>query len=112
MRGFWIDLIDAGDWARDPSDADYGFAVDYRGEHPRVHILIRGALQTTLELDEVWVPLYPMLYGNPPDAPLAGSDLTINFGARPFVFDARAILSAAGVDATALQMGWGSAPPR
>jgi hypothetical protein len=107
LRGFWINLIDAGDWAHEPSDTDYGFAVDYRGEHPRVHILIRGVVQTTLQLDDVWVPLYPMLYGNPPDAPLVGSDMTINFGARPFVFDPRASLTAAGIDASELELGWG-----
>jgi hypothetical protein len=57
----------------------------------------------------VWIPLYPMLYGNPPDAPVAGSDMTLNFGARPFAFDPRAVLGAAGIDASALQLGWGSA---
>jgi hypothetical protein len=107
LRGFWINLIDAGDWARSDLDTDYGFAVDYRGEHPVVHILIHGALQTTLRLTDVWLPLYPMLYGNPPDAPQSGWDMTLNFGTRPFAFDAAAVLGAAGVDATGLEPGWG-----
>jgi hypothetical protein len=86
---------------------DYGFAVDYRAEHPIVYIIIRGALMGTLRLDQVWVPLYPMLYGNPPSSPIAGPDMTLNFGTKPFAHDPRAILSAAGIDASALELGWG-----
>jgi hypothetical protein len=107
MHGFWINLLEAGDWPDSDTDTVYGFAVDYRGEHPLVHILISGKLQTTLTLPDVWVPLYPMVYGNPPDAPLSGYDMTLNFGASAFAMDAKAVLTAAEVDATELELGWG-----
>ena len=110
MRGFWVNLIEAGDWTKSPTDIDYGFAVDYRGQNPIVYILISGALQGTLRLDRVWEPLYPMLYGNPEDAPPSGPDMTLNFGTKPFAYDPRAILSANGVDASALELGWGLTP--
>lgn len=111
LGSFWVNLITAGGFTRNELDADYGFAVDYRGEHPIVHILIGGALQATLVLDQVWVPLYPMVYGNPPDAPLMGPDMTLNFGTKPFRLDPRAILEAAGVDASGLELGWGLPSP-
>lgn len=110
MRGFWVNLIEAGDWTKSPLDTDYGFAVDYRGDHPTVYILIRGELQGRLVLDQVWEPLYPMVYGNPPDAPVAFPDMTLNFGTKPFAQDPRAILAAAGVDVSALELGWGLSP--
>jgi PKD repeat protein len=110
MRGFWVNLIEAGDWTKSPLDIDYGFAVDYRGDHPIVYIIIRGELQGRLVLDQVWEPLYPMVYGNPPDAPVPFPDMTLNFGTKPFAQDPRTILSAAGVDVSALELGWGLSP--
>lgn len=113
MRGFWVQLIEAGDWTKDPQnpDTDYGFAVDYTGLTPRVHVILKNALQITLALEDTFIPLYPMLYGNPPDAPVSGYDLTFNFGSKPFAFDVRSILSANNIDTRALELGWGLSQP-
>jgi hypothetical protein len=103
----WRNLISQADWNR--NIAHYGFAVDYRGVHPKVHILVGGALHISLQLDDVWVPIYPMAYGNPQGSRAPAMDVTLNFGAAPFQFDARAILNGAGVDTTGLELGWGDA---
>jgi hypothetical protein len=100
----WRNLISLESWAADSSD-DYGFAVDYRGQHPIVYILIENALHATLTLDDVWVPLYPMVYGNPNEPLAAGMDLSVNFGARPFRFDPRPVL---GARAAGLELRWGA----
>jgi PKD repeat protein len=103
----WRNLISQLDWNN--SIAHYGFAVDYRDVHPKVHIIIGGALHTTMHLDDVWVPLHPMAYGNPQGSAAPAMDVTLNFGASPFQFDPRAILNGAGVDTTGLELGWGDA---
>lgn len=107
-RGIWVNLIGRpGDWTHTESDLDYGFAVDYRGEHPIVHVIVSGVLRTTQTLTDVWVPMYPMVYGNA-SLPLAATpDLTVNFGATPFRMNPRAALTGAGIDASALKLGWG-----
>jgi hypothetical protein len=70
-----------------------------------VHILIgtgnTAKLESSLLLDDIWVPIYPMVYGNPQDS--MGSDITINFGAQPFRFDPRALVPGG----SAMQLGWG-----
>jgi PKD repeat protein len=100
----WRNLIDLTIWDGNMNDR-YGFAVDYRGEHPLVHILIgtgsTAKLESSLLLDDIWVPIYPMVYGNPQDS--MGSDITINFGATPFQFDPRALVPGG----SAMQLGWG-----
>jgi hypothetical protein len=106
QQGIWVNLIGAGDWKHDDADVDYGFAVDYRGQHPIVYILIKNQLQATLTLKDVWVPVYPMVYGNP-EAPPGLMDMTVNFGASPFRINAKAVLTAAGVDVSGLKVGWG-----
>jgi hypothetical protein len=100
----WRNLISLESWEAQVSD-DYGFAVDYRGEHPIVYVLIENALQATLTLDDVWVPLYPMVYGNPNEPISASMDLTVNFGATPFRFDPRPVL---GARASGLELRWGA----
>jgi hypothetical protein len=101
----WRNLISQSDWTN--SIAHYGFAVDYRDVHPKVHIIIGGTLHISMQLDDVWVPLHPMAYGNPQGSTAPAMDVTLNFGASPFQFDARAILNGAGVDTSGLELGWG-----
>lgn len=103
----WKNLFWAAAYTGAETDLDYGFAVDYRKENPTVYILVRGTIIATLLLEDVWVPIYPMLYGNIGEPPPPGFDMTANFGAAPFRIDARGILTAAGVDASALKLGWG-----
>jgi hypothetical protein len=94
-----------GSW--DPVNNHYGFAVDYRGQHPQVHIIIGGALLQTIDMKDVWGPIYPMAYGNPTYSPMSsdpGYDITLNFGATPFVFNPATIL---GSVAQGLELGWG-----
>lgn len=103
----WHNLISVGDY--DSDFADYGFAVDYRGESPIVYLIVNGALAYTLEMPEVTVPLYPMAYGGREDlgseaAPIVTFDFT-----PPFQFDPAAALNAAGIDSSGLELGWGDA---
>jgi hypothetical protein len=85
----------------------YGFAVDYRGRYPIVHVVMDGKLVTTLHLTDATVPIYPMLYGNPTGAG-ADWDIGVNFGGEPFHYDAAAALAAEGIDASALVACWGA----
>ncbi|MDB4975690.1 MAG: hypothetical protein JWN48_4031 [Myxococcaceae bacterium] len=112
---FYINLIDAGSWSyvADPDDADYGFAVDYRGTHPILHIIIHNEWKASLTLDQTWVPVYPMLYANGPNGTsdaqpaLPVGDMTINFGATPFAQDPVKALTAKSIDLTGFKKGWG-----
>jgi hypothetical protein len=87
----------------------YGFAVDYRGLHPRVYVIVGGAVVRELYLDDVWVEIYPVLYGNPQGTAAGSFDEAINFGATPFAYDPTAALVAHGVDVSAFEPGWGDA---
>jgi hypothetical protein len=94
----------------DPRTYDhYGFAVDYRGGHPIVYIIVGGQVVRELYLDDVWVELYPVIYGNPQGTPAGSFDEAINFGASPFFYDAAAALVAHGVDVSGFELGWGDA---
>jgi Ca2+-binding RTX toxin-like protein len=98
----WRDLVFQ---ANTPSPAGYyGFAVDYRGEHPIVYVIVDNAVIYTVTLDHVWVPLYPMLYGNSAPGPY---DNVINFGATAFQFNPTTALTNAGVSTTGFQPYWG-----
>jgi hypothetical protein len=57
----------------------------------------------------VWTEIYPMMYGNPTTTPAGMYDERINFGATAFTYDPVAVLTAHGVDATGLEVGWGDA---
>jgi hypothetical protein len=85
----------------------YGFAVDYRAEHPTVYVILGGEVVFEAVLDDVWVELYPMIYGNPTG--IEGYDSAIHLAA-PFAYDPRAALTRYGVDASALVVGWGVTP--
>jgi hypothetical protein len=84
----------------------YGFAVDYRGATPIVYVIVKSQLVDTIALNDVTVPIYPMLYGNPTVTP-SGSAETINFGAKPLHYDPASVLRGAGIDVTGLKAGWG-----
>ncbi|MCZ7684539.1 MAG: hypothetical protein M5U28_39535 [Sandaracinaceae bacterium] len=110
----WRDLIwQASLPAPASSYQTYGFAVDYRGEHPIIYVIVVGAVIAQLVLDDVWVEIHPMMYGNPTELSAPGEhDESINFGASPFAYDPIAALTAHGVDASALEVGWGDANTR
>jgi hypothetical protein len=90
-----------------PNVAYYGFAVDYRGDSPTVYVIMNGKLTNTLQLKDVTVPIYPMLYGNVTGLG-AAYDMEINFGATAFHEDPAAALAAANISSTGLQLCWGS----
>jgi hypothetical protein len=103
----WHNLISVGDY--DSDFADYGFAVDYRGDSPIVYLIVNGALAFRLEMPEVTVPLYPMAYGGREDLGTAEAPvITFDF-TPPFQFDPAAALNGAGFDGTGLELGWGDA---
>jgi hypothetical protein len=108
--GTWRELMFSTDFTApfkyQNNESYYGFAVDYRGASPIVYIIVGGLIVDVIALDDATVPVYPMLYGYPVSAS-ASPDETINFGSKPFHYDPRAILKAAGIDSSALQLGWG-----
>jgi hypothetical protein len=108
VGGVWRELMPFDEYTGMAGDTDFGWAVDYRGEHPKVYVIARGALLTTFDLEEVWTPLYPILYGNIAYPPIPGPDLGVNFGATPLAIDAKTILAAAGIDVSAMKLGWGA----
>ena len=107
----WRNLISEANY--DTAETEYyGFAVDYRGRHPIVYVFTRESGQTVLAhdltLDDVTVPIYPMLYGNP-SVSNEPFDAEINFGALPFQYDPAAVLISNGVNPSGLELGWGDA---
>ncbi len=100
--GVWQNLVHVA-----PCDQQYeyyGYALDYRGARPILYVLVGPQIVHTMVFPDVFVPLFPMLYGNPTDAQVGN---TANFGTQPFAYDVRSILTAAGIDASALVLGWG-----
>jgi hypothetical protein len=108
VGGDWRDLVPERSFDALANDR-YGFAVDYRGVHPRVYVIVGRAVFDQLYLDDVWTEIYPMVYGNPTTTTADSYDERINFGATPFTYDPVAALTAAGIDATGLEVGWGDA---
>ncbi len=98
----WRNLVSQASY--DISNTYYGFAVDYRGSRPIVYVILGNALARTMLLDDFFRPIYPMIYGNTQGFKRTNS---ANFGAQPFNYDARTILTNAGVDTTELILGWG-----
>jgi hypothetical protein len=109
--GTWRELMFNSDFTAhfnyQNTESYYGFAVDYRGVSPIVYIIVGGIVVDIIALDDATVPVYPMLYGYPVNTANT-LDETINFGSKPFHYDPRAILKAAGIDASGLQLGWGA----
>jgi hypothetical protein len=105
----WRNLISEANYDTEATEY-YGFAVDYRGLHPYVYVITReggltpaNVVSHEMELDDVTVPIYPMLYGNPTGSPPGAFDAEINFGATPFFYDPAAVLGSA---AAGLVVGW------
>lgn len=113
-NGLYRDLIWQIDFPNPPATYDhYGFAVDYRAEHPTVYVIVDDQVFHELVLDDAWVELYPIIYGNwTGTTPDGEYDETINFGERPFAYDPVAALRAYGVDTSELVVGWGRAGHR
>jgi hypothetical protein len=103
--GIWHELIIYENYTPVATDADYGWAVDYRSDHPKVYLIVHGQKLADFDLTEVKTPLYPMIYGNPTDGPFS-ADMSVNF-TGPFAYDAKTILAAAGIDVSAMKLGWG-----
>jgi len=103
----WHDYLYRGNFTS--TNATYGFAVDYRATNPTVYYIIGGVVVDEWDMFDVFVPLYPLLYGNPTGHGIP-YDTTANFGATPFVQDPCAALAAYGVsaaDRAAFRVGWG-----
>lgn len=111
----WRNLISVADYDTHATQY-YGVAVDYRERHPRVFFITQSAtlgaaaVAHTMVLDDVTVPLYPMVYGNPTNDSPAFYDVEVNFGASAFYYDPITVLENAGYDASELQLGWGAPP--
>ena len=96
-------------------DGAYGFVLDYRADHPVVYVIAGTASSTSLvgsyELSQLSAPLFIHLSGTRRQE---GYQVTINPGNdtvnRPFVFDAKAVLTGQGQAAlaAALVLGWGA----
>jgi hypothetical protein len=90
-----------------PNAAYYGLAVDYRGDHPIVHVIVEGEVRGTLELRDATVPVYPMLYGNVTNNPGAAYDMEINFGPSFHENPVQALMNS-GIDPSGLRLCWGT----
>jgi len=109
VGGVWQNIIYYD--AYDTSNSTYGFAVDYRGENPTVYVVIGGDVVAEWTMVDTFVPVHPMLYGNPTGEGLP-FDETANFGATAFIQDPCAALASWGMaaaDVQALELGWGDA---
>lgn len=89
--------------AFDTEATHYGFAVDYRGSRPVVYVIVNDEVALRWEMEDTFVPLHPILYGNEND----GLVQQANFGTEPFAYDPRAAITEAGFDASGLELGWG-----
>jgi hypothetical protein len=112
LSGIWHDIIWFAPQPEGGPHLTVGFAVDYRRalpegrDYPTVHVIVAGVLAASVPIYDATTPVHPMLYGTV--GPETGPQLGANFGQSPFVYDARAILAAAGHgDADQLQLGWG-----
>ncbi len=105
--GTWQNII-YREWF-DTSTRDYGFAVDYRGLNPIVYFIVGGAVVDQWTMVDVFVPIYPMLYGNARGSALGQYDETLNATPDDFAQDPRAALAAHGIDASALELCWADA---
>jgi len=104
VGSIWQNLVWQANFPRE--NDTYGFAVDYRGARPTVYCIVGGQLMATLTLNDFITPIVPMLYGDPAGPVLVN---TINFGARPFLYEPESVLADAGIDPTELVRGWGDA---
>jgi len=122
--GVWKNLINIGNLSEGLTNVAsenaagamytrYGFAVDYTGEHPIVHIIVgvpQPRLLRSVVLNEVTVPIHPMVYSsNGADGSPTMPAVRMNFGAAPFTFNPATVLGAvAGLSTTGLKPYWGN----
>lgn len=103
LNGIWQNLNFVQSYNTDVYH--YGFAVDYRASRPLVHVIIDNEVVRSLELTDVFTPLYPLNYGNTQGAGVFAT--ASNFGATAFFYDPKDALERAGIDTTGFVSGWG-----
>ena len=111
--GIWRNFVYQSGYNHGTTEA-YGFAVDYRGINPIVYVITLDSggnptVEDSVEMYNCFVPVYPMIYGDPRETPDGSFDNRLNFGATPFAYDPQPALRAAGVDLTGFELGWGAA---
>ncbi|MFM2416328.1 MAG: hypothetical protein RL385_1051, partial [Pseudomonadota bacterium] len=121
--GIWKNLINIGNIREGLSNVssendagamytNYGFAVDYTGEHPIVHVIVgvpQPRVLQTVVMNEATVPVHPMVYSSEgEDGTETMPAVRVNFGATPFTFNPAAVLAAAGVSTAGLKPYWGN----
>ena len=93
----------------DTTNTTYGFAVDYRGLNPIVYVIIGNVVVYEYVMYDAFVPVYPMVYGNPDPDPASGPyDMQIQF-TGDFTYDPAAAMTTYGVPAADLldfEEGW------
>lgn len=89
----------------DTSAYYHGFAVDYRGSRPIVHVIVNDDVIHTMTLPDVFTPLHPLIYGNTQGIGVFAN--AANFGATPFFYDPKGALERASIDTTGFVSGWG-----
>lgn len=98
-----------------PDTLYYGFAIDYTGPDPKVHVVVRDSTGAMTVSQAVTVPNFgggaavPMLYGHPFSDTVALA--SINLGLQRFEYDLAAIktaLQGQGVDTTQFKPGVGA----
>lgn len=100
ISGIWRNLIHFASYPEDEPREVVGFAVDYRGTSPIVHIIINHGLRASVPIPELKTPAYPMLYGSMSAG--NGPQLRANFGGEPFEYEPRLILGEVGIDGVRL----------
>jgi hypothetical protein len=105
LGGLWRQLINEYS-AATSSSGYFGFAVDYRGNNPIVYLIVDNVVLYSLTLDEVWLPIYPMLYGNPTNS-VEPYDNRLNVGGTPFQNNPVTALTNAGVSTVGFEPYWG-----
>ncbi|MGE3631441.1 MAG: hypothetical protein AB7P00_16155, partial [Sandaracinaceae bacterium] len=103
----WHNLISQSNWTN--TESYYGFAVDYRGDHPIVYVIITGVVQRVVDMTQTHLPVYPLVYGSTLTTMAPDYDMQVNFGETAFHYDPTTILMGAGVDMTGFEAGWGDA---
>jgi len=103
VRGIWRNLNFIRTY--DINTYHYGFVVDYRNINPIVHIIINNQLVYSMQLPDIYQPLFPLLYANTQGSGVFANE--INFGATPFTYNPKQALVNAGIDASGFVSGWG-----
>jgi hypothetical protein len=105
VAGIWRNLNFIEDF--DTSAYYHGFAVDYRGSRPIVHIIVDDDVIHSMTLPDVFTPLFPLIYANTQGAGVFANGA--NFGATPFYYNPKVALARANIDTRGFVSGWGAA---